>query len=330
MNTLKNNEQIEIKQKGWTKEEKEQLIEMYPYKTTKELCNILDKSEGQIRGMKERLGLNQKLKIFTIEEKEMIIDFYKNNPNEIDLDNFANLINRPKTSISRFAKQIGLTKNNRKLSDSSLLKRQESYNKYIESDYYKNIVYPRQVESLSYYAKNNHPQGMLGKHHTEETKKQMSETHIALAQNMSNDEKHLIAMKGVETRRKNGSIETTSNAYSRCKGGKRLDLNCYFRSAWEANVARLLNFLNINWLYEYKRFDFYNEENGILSYQPDFYLPQYNKWIEVKGWMDDKSIKRLSLFNEYYPYEYKNLFLIDEAEYKKINTKYKNIIPCWE
>ena len=46
--------------------------------------------------------------------------------------------------------------------------------------------------------------------------------------------------------------------------------------------------------------------------------------------MDDKSIKRLSLFNEYYPYEYKNLFLIDEAEYKKINTKYKNIIPCWE
>ena len=170
MNTLKNNEQIEIKQKGWTKEEKEQLIEMYPYKTTKELCNILDKSEGQIRGMKERLGLNQKLKIFTIEEKEMIIDFYKNNPNEIDLDNFANLINRPKTSISRFAKQIGLTKNNRKLSDSSLLKRQESYNKYIESDYYKNIVYPKQVELLSYYAKNNHPQGMLGKHHTEETK----------------------------------------------------------------------------------------------------------------------------------------------------------------
>lgn len=175
---------------------------MYPYKTTKELCNILGKIEGQIRGMKERLGLNQKLKIFTIEEKEMIIDFYKNNPNEIDLDNFAKLINRPKTSISRFAKQIGLTKNNRKLSNSSLLKRQESYNKYMESDYYKNIVYPNQVELLSYYAKNNHPQGMLGKHHTEETKKQMSETHIALAQNMSDDEKHLIAMKGVETRRK--------------------------------------------------------------------------------------------------------------------------------
>ena len=78
----------------------------------------------------------------------MIIDFYKNNPNEIDLDNFANLINRPKTSISRFAKQIGLTKNNRKLSDTSLLKRQESYNKYIESDYYKNIVYPKKVELI--------------------------------------------------------------------------------------------------------------------------------------------------------------------------------------
>ena len=40
----------------WTDNEKQILIENYPIMTTSELMILLNKSEGQIRGMKERLG----------------------------------------------------------------------------------------------------------------------------------------------------------------------------------------------------------------------------------------------------------------------------------
>lgn len=163
----------------------------------------------------------------------------------------------------------------------------ESLKEYRKSDLY--IINKEKAKNLlKYYLINNHPKGMLGKHHSDETRKRLSVSHFELFKNMTAEEKHERAMKAVKTKRGNGGFSTTSNSYSRCKGGTRQDLNQYFRSAWEANIARLLNYLNIEWIYEYKRFDFNNETEFVLSYQPDFYLPKYDKWIEVKGWMDEK------------------------------------------
>lgn len=73
----------------WTDNEKQILIENYPIMTTSELMILLNKSEGQIRGMKERLGLNQKLNVFTNEEKELIRKFYEENSEQLNLDDFA-------------------------------------------------------------------------------------------------------------------------------------------------------------------------------------------------------------------------------------------------
>lgn len=146
---------------------------------------------------------------------------------------------------------------------------------------------------------------------------------------MATEEKHDIAMKAVQTRLHNGGYNTTSNAYSRCKGGIRSDLNCYFRSAWEANVARILNCKNIKWKYEIKRFFFEEIVDGVASYQPDFYLPEYDKWIEVKGWMDQKSKVRLKLFQEQFPDEYNKLILIDEKYYNQLRDDY-SYIENWE
>ena len=171
---------------------------------------------------------------------------------------------------------------------------------------------------------------MLGKHHSKETCEKLSVSHIELFSNMSKEEKHRRAMKAVKTKIENGVIGTTNNAYSRCKGGIRQDLNQYFRSSWEANIARILNHLNIEWKYEYKRFNFSKEKEGILSYQPDFYLPKYNKWIEVKGWMDEKSKIRLELFKKYYPTESLNLILINEEIYLLLNKQYSKIVENWE
>ena len=55
---------------------------------------------------------------------------------------------------------------------------------------------------------------MPGKHHSDDARKRMSESHYKLASEMSYDEKHAIAMKAVETRIKNGGYTTTENSYS--------------------------------------------------------------------------------------------------------------------
>lgn len=313
----------------WTDNEKQILIKNYPTMTTSELMILLNKSEGQIRGMKERLGLNQKLAVFTNEEKELIREFYEKNSEQINLDDFAKKMNRPKTSICRYAKKEGLTNPSRPITDSKKKLLSDKAKEYIATEKYKKEVYPKQVALLTYYAQNEHPRGMLDKHHTDNVRQKMSKSHIELAQNMTTKEKHDIAMKAVQTRLKNCGYNTTSNAYSRCRGGIRPDLNCYFRSSWEANVARILNYKNIKWEYEIKRFFFEEIVDGVASYQPDFYLPEYNKWIEVKGWMDKKSKIRLKLFKEQFPDEYNKLILIDEKYYTQLRDNYSSI-ENWE
>lgn len=107
MNTLKNivQNEKEIKTRPWTEDDKTMLISLYPYKTNKELCVILEKTDGQLRWMKSQLGLNSKFKPFTNEEKMLIEQFYKDNRNTMDLESFAKSLGRQKTSISRYAKK---------------------------------------------------------------------------------------------------------------------------------------------------------------------------------------------------------------------------------
>lgn len=128
----------------------------------------------------------------------------------------------------------------------------------------------------------------------------------------------------------NGRKESEKH-HSRAKGGKRKDLdNIYFRSSWEANIARYYNYLGIKWEYEPKTFVFKNITRGSVSYTPDFYIPEEDKWIEVKGWMDSKSKTKLRRFKDQYPEEYSKLVLIQEKEYNSIKRKLSCFIKNWE
>lgn len=69
-----------------------------------------------------------------------------------------------------------------------------------------------------------------------------------------------------------------------------------FRSNWEIEIAELLSSLNIPYEYENKRF-YYKDHKE--SYLPDFYLPTYNVYLEVKGYLDKRSLKRCNLFRKY-------------------------------
>ena len=294
----------------WTKEDDDFLRKNSHYMTVKELAKCLNRTEPSIRNRKYVLGVRKGNCIpFSNEEKRIIKEWYTKDIG-VDLDELSKLLNRPKTSVSMIAGRMGLTR----------------YGNYSEK---RRKECGEQIRKV--ITSIEHPRGMLGKHHTQEAKEKMSAFHIARAANMTYEEKHEIAMKALETKKRTGTyMNTTSNAYSRTKSGKRKDLDdAFFRSAWEANIARILNYLNIEWEYEPKRFFFNGENLSVDSYQPDFYLPKLNKWIEVKGWMDEKSKARLKYFQEQYPEQNENLILINQDFYILLRYKYF-YLPNWE
>lgn len=137
------------------------------------------------------------------------------------------------------------------------------------------------------------------------------------------------------------------------KGGYREDLKQFFRSKMEANWARYHN--KIHWEYEPKEFEF-PIKRGSRYYKPDFYLPAYDLWFEIKGYFRPQDKTKLRRFKKYYPEEFKKLrfvipdkyskskangemieFLIDvlgiqfkDIESYKEMQKFGSIIPGWE
>lgn len=71
-----------------------------------------------------------------------------------------------------------------------------------------------------------------------------------------------------------------------------------FRSRLEARYAVFLNELGWSWDYEPESFVF----DGGIPYLPDFYLPQLNAWLEVKGVsFTDQEKKKCRLLSEMFP-----------------------------
>lgn len=62
---------------------------------------------------------------------------------------------------------------------------------------------------------------------------------------------------------------------------------CTHLGSWEALIAKLLTENNIHWIKEQHSFD-YIFNNSIHSYYPDFYLPDFDLYIEVKGMETEK------------------------------------------
>jgi hypothetical protein len=127
------------------------------------------------------------------------------------------------------------------------------------------------------------------------------------------------------------------SAHSRSRGGRRPDLgNMYFRSSWEANIARYLNWLKergdiAEWAYEAETFWFEEIKRGVRSYTPDFRIterpgsePYY--W-EVKGWHHPRGKTALARMARYYPQV--RIVVIDEDAYKAI-ARWRALIPNWE
>lgn len=82
----------------------------------------------------------------------------------------------------------------------------------------------------------------------------------------------------------------------------------WMRSSWEIKVADYLTENNVDWFYEYA----WLKINKEIYYLPDFYLPDKNYYIEVKGWKTERTMKKYKLAKEFY-----NIKLWDQEELRK-------------
>jgi len=99
------------------------------------------------------------------------------------------------------------------------------------------------------------------------------------------------------------------NVYRHTKSGFRKDLNLNMRSNWEANTARIMNLYKIKFEFEPKVFSF-PIKRGTKSYTPDFFLTSTKEWMEIKGYLDDKSKLKIKRFKKYYPQEFDKLIFV--------------------
>lgn len=112
-------------------------------------------------------------------------------------------------------------------------------------------------------------------------------------------DKDIIENDGVITRKK-------GNAYQYTKTGYRKDIELNVRSSWEANFVRILKIYKIEFEFEPTVFSF-PIKRGTKGYTPDFLLKRNDEWVEVKGYLDDKSKIKLKRFKRYYPDEFERM-----------------------
>jgi len=285
----------------WTQQEIEFLIANYPERGKNWCAENLNKSEASIRQKASRLGLKQ------------------NRQSEF----FLNWQSRAKES------KIG----KKRPEQSLVMKKNHTEGKFVFTDERKKRISER---TKKYIVENGHPKGSLGLKHTKETKEIISKNSKKMWANMSENMRDEFSKRSSINGTKNASLnrsgKTTWKGAWRNIGG----IDKYYRSSWEANYARYLEWLKQNkqikdWKHEPKTFWFEGIKRGTVSYLPDFWvinLDDSEEFHEVKGWMDDRSKTKLTRMAKYYPNV--KVVLIDAKSYRSLKKDVQHFIKDWE
>lgn len=199
-----------------------------------------------------------------------------------------------------------------------------------------------QIEKASkrmkaWIAENGHPRGALGYAHTSQTKELLSKKSLLMWEKMKPADRRAQVMKMLRTKVKNGvPLPHRTNATWKAGWREIGGIRKYYRSRWEANYARYLQWLLergelSSWEHEPKTFWFEGVRRGAVSYLPDFRVVEKNgreAYHEVKGWMDSRSKTKIKRMKKYHPEI--TLIVIDSKSYKSISRQVGGMILGWE
>lgn len=318
----------------WSRLDEAALRAMYRDRTpVASIAAALGRSEGAVRNRAYKLGITNR-KDWTDEEIALVCAAYEGATvgEELGLDALADKLGRHKTNISRKARTLGLTDISRPMKRERKVRVPRLGHKGSAE-----LKAGQSAAAKERIAKNGHPRGMLGKKHKAEARAAIAEQSRARWASYTEAERAAQRMKALKTLAERGlSVPGTRprgtwKAGWRTVGGKRN----YYRSRWEANYARWLQFLKdrgeiVDWEHEPQTFWFEKIMRGVRSYKPDFRVTERTQvtWHEVKGWMDSRSRTTLKRFAKYYPDEI--LILIRERQMKSLARNAGALIDGWE
>lgn len=171
--------------------------------------------------------------------------------------------------------------------------------------------------------------------HSAETRKILSEKSLKGWINRTEEQKDAHAKRCSINGSKSSPINREGASW---KAGWRHigEIKKYYRSRWEANYARYLQWLKdkqeiIDWKHEPETFWFDGIKRGCMSYLPDFKVTELTgdvAYHEVKGWMDDRSKTKIKRMAKYHPDV--KLIVIESKSYHSLAKTMKPIIKDWE
>jgi len=158
--------------------------------------------------------------------------------------------------------------------------------------------------------------------------------------------------KGTKKKR---TRQTAAASYSKMKKGVRPDIHptYSFRSATEANFARIMNKLGVSWKYEERAFSFPGYKTKPHVYIMDFEITEGCTelpagFYEIKGYMTPQSRQKLRRLKRCYPEEFSRTTVVVYNKYKKkdielceklgyktmlydeLTARFSKDIPTWE
>ena len=163
--------------------------------------------------------------------------------------------------------------------------------------------------------------------------------------------------KSVKTKpkKKTKTKLTLSGSYAKMKKGIRPEIHptYSFRSATEANFARIMNKLKVKWKYEERAFTFSDYKTKPHMYIMDFEITDGCTelpagFYEIKGYMTPASRQKLRRLKKCYPEEFSRTTVVVYNKYKKadiafckklgykcmlydeLTAKFSKEIPAWE
>lgn len=290
----------------WQKGEVAYLVRHYPHIGKMACAEHLGRSEASIRGMASKLGLR---------------------------------LSKNSSFYSEFHKRTGIALRGRIRPKHAALMKQMAADGRLHIIGPKTEADKRRISTFNkqWIKENGHPRGMLGKTQTDKCKGAVSEAskkRWADPNSKQNSREFRQHQSDIATKMINERIRNRGSVYSRANNGwyNIKGVAYYFRSGWEVNYARYLEFLKDNgkiskWEYEPDTFWFEKIKRGVRSYTPDFKVFNLDgtfEYHEVKGWMDKKSATKLKRMGIYHPQI--KMVLIDKSVYKSI-LEFERLYP---
>lgn len=318
----------------WSQADDDTLRSMHGIASFEEIAASVGRKVPAVKWRVTQLGL-AKRKMWSAEEVALLIAIYERagESGVLDLKSFAERIGRDTGNVARKAISLGLKTNRFRA------KVEDPKGRPRKFDTDEDRAADKSRRMKAWLSKYGHQKGMLGKTHSEETKKVLAQRSRDRWLFMPDHKKDEMINKSIRSRRAaNAGSVPPKIARGSWKAGWREvgGQKAYFRSRWEANYARYLEWLRsqgqiISWRHEPKTFWFENIKRGVRSYLPDFEVVEVSgaiKFHEVKGWMDARSRTTIKRFRKYYPDE--DLIVVDERAYRSIERKAAILISGWE